>query len=140
MFAEQEALDADILIEVRPMHSITCAADLEISPFSRMPFAKRGYHPIGTETVRPSSRSTESVSSVTSTFNTRGSVRFMVALISFVVESEVEFVIVIHNSKPDQLQPTLSAQEVALYIVTLREIDNRLYLQPQHFQNDVVAI
>jgi hypothetical protein len=35
-----------------------------------VPFARRGYHPMGTETERLSSRSIDSVSSVTSTFKT----------------------------------------------------------------------
>lgn len=33
-----------------------------------MPYVNRGYQPIGTEIMRPSSRSTDSVSSVTVTF------------------------------------------------------------------------
>lgn len=45
---------------------------------------------------------------------------------SFVVKTQVEFTIVINYAKPNELQPTLPAQEIALNFVTCGEIDNRL--------------
>lgn len=49
------------------MDSITRSADLVMSTFRWKTICKRGYHPIGTEIVRPSCKSTVSVSSVTLT-------------------------------------------------------------------------
>ena len=65
-FAEQQTLHPDVLVQVRPMQPVAGAADLEVGPLPGRPVPhKRGYQPIGTETLRPSSRSTASVSSLT---------------------------------------------------------------------------
>jgi len=66
-FACQNVLHTHILVQIRPVNSFALADQPVVGALIREPCNNRGYQASGTETVRPSAKSTTKLSSVNRT-------------------------------------------------------------------------